>query len=144
MKKLLNMIGALAIVIGLAGCGDVSLVKGGTLEFDKSLTIGEAFENYKYFKSVSWEELTTDNGKKIVQVNAVINMDEHPKGAEWKKNVQEMKIVFQFSINKDETFDVTYAGMESIALNGEKNEYDANNIQLMQNLKEIYANTPLS
>lgn len=144
MKKLLIVIFALATIIGLAGCGNISLVKNGTLEFDKSLTIGQAFENYKYFKNVEWEEITTDNGKKVVQVNGVVDLDAHPSGTEWKKNIQEMKYIFQFSINQDDTFQISYVGVEAIGVDKEKRKLDANNIQLMQNLKEIYANGPLS
>jgi hypothetical protein len=144
MKKLLTIIFGLATIIGLAGCGKVSLVKDGTLAFDKSLTIGQAFDNYQYFDNVKWEEITTDNGKKVVQVNAIIDLDKHPKGVEWKKNIKEMKYIFQFTINQDETFQLSYGGIEAISINDEKNEINANNSQLMQNLKEVYGNVPLS
>ena len=51
------------------GCGDdVSTIKNGTLEFDKSITVGQAFDKYKYFSSTKWKSFSTDNGKKIVEV----------------------------------------------------------------------------
>lgn len=144
MKKILAAILTFALAIGFTGCGDVSKVKNGTLEFDKSLTIGEAFDNYKYFKKTDWSEITTDNGKKVVQVDGIVNMDIHPRGPEWKKNVKEMKYIFQFTINKDETFEISYFGVEGVNNNDEKQEYNANNFQMMQALKEIYSNQPVS
>lgn len=144
MKKLLTFLFTLATIISLAGCGNVSLVKDGTLEFDKSLTVGQAFDNYKYFKSVDWEEITTDNGKKVVQVSAMVDFDAHPSGEEWKKNIKDMKYIFQFTINQDDTFKISYVGIEANGIDGEKKSLDANNFQLMQNLKEVYANMPLS
>ena len=48
--------------------GDESVVKNGTLDFDKSITVGQAFDKYKYFSSTKWKCFSTDNGKKIVEV----------------------------------------------------------------------------
>jgi len=36
--------------------GNVNTVKNGTLNFDNSITVGEAFDNYKYFRKTKWEE----------------------------------------------------------------------------------------
>ena len=72
------------LLFGFIGCGkvstpfmdsDVSLVKDGTLRFDKSLKLGQAIDNYKYFKNVKWSSITSDNGKRIVSVIADIDMD---------------------------------------------------------------------
>lgn len=144
MKVFFSAIFTLAIIIGLTGCGNVSLVKDGTLEFDKSLTVGQAFDNYKYFKDVKWEEITTDNGKKVVQVDGIVDFDTHPSGPEWKKNLKEMKYTFQFTINKDKTFEISYFGVEGTNNNDEKQEFNANTYQMMLALKEIYSNKPVS
>ncbi len=141
MKKL--VLGLIALFV-LSGCSDISKVKTGTLAFDKSLSIGDAFDKYKYFKSTKWSDLETDNGKKVVQVDCEIDLDKHPSGAEWKANLNSMSVVVQFTINKDDTFQISYYGLEAVAKNGEKSEHKTNVLQMNTFLKELYANTPIS
>jgi hypothetical protein len=62
----------LVISFGIRGCGkifhgDVSKVKNGTLEFDETVKVGDAFDNYKYFSKTSWKEITSDQNKKVVE-----------------------------------------------------------------------------
>lgn len=47
-------IGVLLLVGIFTGCSDnsVTMVKKGTLEIDKSLTVGQAIDNYKYFRFI--------------------------------------------------------------------------------------------
>lgn len=52
----------------------------GVLELDKSLTVGEAFDNYKYFFNVKWEAFTTENEHKVVQVTVTLDLDKYPLG----------------------------------------------------------------
>jgi hypothetical protein len=144
MRKILTLLVTLFALISFSGCGNVSTVKDGTLEFDKSLTVGKAFDNYKYFKSVKWSEITTENGKKVVQVDCMIDFDKHPNGAALKNALKEMKMTFQFTVNEDNTFHITYCGMEGIKTNGEKMEQKANQYEMGVNLKQIYNNEPMS
>lgn len=59
------------LVFSLAACNSpVNRVKDGTLNIDKSITIGKAFENYSYFKKITWSHYTDKQGRDIVQVNA--------------------------------------------------------------------------
>ena len=62
----------LIIVFGLAACGvsPENRVKDGTLDLDKSITVGKAFESYSYFKKVVWSHYTDKQGREIVQVDA--------------------------------------------------------------------------
>jgi len=144
MKFLYSFLISAMIIVGFSGCGNISTVKDGTLELDKSLTVGKAFDNYKYFKSVKWSEITTENGKKVVQVDGVVDFDKHPKGAEWKNALKEAKMIFQFTVNEDKSFQITYFGMEGIKTDGEKIEHNANQFQMGLNLKQIYNNEPIS
>jgi len=140
MKKL--VIGLIALFV-FTGCSDISTVKNATLEFDKSISVGDAFDKYKYFKSTKWSDLETDNGKKVVQVDCEIDFDKHPSGTAWKVNLNSMSAVVQFTINKDDTFEVTYVGTEATAKDGEKKTNDSNQQQINMFLEDLYANRPL-
>jgi hypothetical protein len=75
-----NLIGKItyAIVVGigilLTGCdqmGNIGKVKSGILtDVSRSITVGEALDNYKYFKKTGWKEFKTDNGITVVEFNA--------------------------------------------------------------------------
>lgn len=135
----------------LSGGGNVGLVKNGMLELDKSLTVGEAFDNYKYFKKVTWESFTTENGREVVQVTGDLDLDLHPQGAAWKEGgVSKIDVLFQFLINKDgETFNIQTFGLKMKMKDGTEKTMGADEMglteyQLLQNLKEIYDNKPIS
>jgi hypothetical protein len=80
MKKLIAV-----VVIAFAACGcsqlsgdisSITVVKNSYLEsVDKSITIGQAFDGYKYFSEKEWTEFTTQQGRKIVQFKASMNDD---------------------------------------------------------------------
>jgi hypothetical protein len=87
---------------------NINLVKNGILYHDKSLTVGEAFDNWKAcHKNTSWTSFQTDNKRKIVQFTCdayVDHLDKH--------------FIFQFTINKDQTFILSYIGEEYIDTDG--------------------------
>jgi len=87
---------------------NINLVKNGILEYDKSLTVGEAFDNWKACQNnTSWTSFQTDNKRKIVQFTCdayVDHLDKH--------------FIFQFTINKDQTFILSYIGEEYIDTDG--------------------------
>ncbi len=77
MKKIIMsmMLGVIAMVI--TGCSnEIDLVKDGTMSFDKSLTIGEAFDNWSNCIEQDWEIIETDNGKKVVQFTGIQVIEE--------------------------------------------------------------------
>jgi len=130
---------------------NVSIVKNGILDFDKSLTVGQAFDNYKYFKDVEWESFTSENGRKVVEVNAKLDFSKYPDSEALKKQeVKNITIFFQFLINQDlESFQIHTYGMEFEMNDGTKKTVDAKDLNLNQynilnNLQEIYNNQPLS
>ncbi len=69
MNKIRLAIASLTASLFLAGCfnSDVDLVKDSVMEFDKTLTIGEALDNWKACEKTSWEQFETQNGKQIVE-----------------------------------------------------------------------------
>ena len=86
----------------------IKFVKNGVLDYDKSLTVGEAFDNWKAcHKNASWTSFKTDNKRKIVQFTCDAKVDHLDK-----------HIIFQFTINKDKTFILNYIGEEYIDTDG--------------------------
>ncbi len=68
MRKLLVSIMLGVITMIITGCSnEIDLVKDGTMSFDKSLTIGEAFDNWSNCINQDWKIIETDNGKIVVQ-----------------------------------------------------------------------------
>lgn len=133
----------------ILGCnkvsGDVDIVKNGILEFDKSLTIGQAFSNYKYFKEVKWEAIKTDNGRRIVTARAMVDLTKHPRfNEDVPLRLKQFALQFQFIINQDKTIQVAWCGAEAEKANGEKIEPQQNVViaKCINELREIYNNSP--
>lgn len=111
-KLLLSIVCITLVALALAGCSkivdDVSLVKNGYLDIDKSTTVGQAFDKYKYFKQVTWSKTKSDNGRRIVEVRGEFDvnkiMTEVTGGT--KPIYDEREMVVQFVINKDNTFEI--------------------------------------
>ena len=76
------------------GCSsDIDKVKDGILDFDKSLTIGEAIDNYKMCENVAWSSFKSDNGRDMVEArcdltNRFLNLAENSFKNE-KRRVEE-------------------------------------------------------
>lgn len=145
--KLYVLLFLLLSVISISGCdkaksltnSDVSLVKAGTLEFDKSLTVGQAIDKYRYFKKTDWELLKEDNGRRVVQTTADIDVMKHPDINPAK--IPELKSAFykfQFIINQDKTFQLGWCGFGAEKTDGSKIEPDksVNLIRCINTLKK--------
>ncbi len=70
------------LTIFVAVCSEASTVKDGILNFDNSITVGEAFDKYGYFSDTDWTDFETSNGRKIVQVRGTFN-DNYIKKMGW-------------------------------------------------------------
>lgn len=51
----------------------VAAVKNGVLQLDTSVTIGNAFDHYKYFPVCRWRTLQAENGRTVVQVDGAVD-----------------------------------------------------------------------
>ena len=110
MKKIIFIASAAFL---LTGCGsNVDLVKDGVMEFDKSITVGDAIDNYKACKSVKWSEFTSTDKREVVEAKCTLK-DEYKS----KHNISvkgPIELTIQFNINKDgETFEFRYAGISA-------------------------------
>ncbi len=69
MKKIKLTILISIASLFISGCFDsgVNLVKDSVMEFDKTLTIGEALDNWEACEKTDWKQFETGNGKQIVE-----------------------------------------------------------------------------
>jgi len=186
MKKLIFGFSMLLILVGLSGCSsDEDIVKDGVMNFNKSLTVGEALDNWSNCESKDWESFETSNGIKIVQFTCT---EKNPtnfnkefvstiepvklemvqkvimkslgdfKGKAWvekesrknlisinKKisnlkdsnslNIESVKDIFQFTINKDESFKISSVQYEILWKDGKKISAPQN---MMRQLQSAY------
>lgn len=150
--KILKLMIVATLLTMLSSCdSNTSLVKNGVLEMNGSLTVGEAFDNYKYFKEVEWSEFESDNGRDVVEIYGTADMEAHPSSEEWRKQgIVEMKLFFQFVVLRDgESFELLSGGLEMTGRNGKVVVKDAAELgltqfDLMSNIQEIYNNVPFS
>jgi len=73
---------------------NIDLVKDSIMRFDKSITVGQAFDNWEKCKDKKWTEFETNNKKQIVEFTCKIN---------------KMDCTVQWLINLDDTAEVIYA-----------------------------------
>lgn len=147
MSKLKLLVIGVFLSLMVAGCSDVGTVKDGTLNFDKSITVGEAFDKYSYFSDTDWTDFKTSNGREIVQVIGEFN-DDYIKKMGWTKRFKKASLIVQFKINKDDTFEISAIAFEFTSLKGKTKKIDAgqgmSQRQLNNMLKELYNDRPLS
>jgi len=147
MRKMKLFFVGLLLSVFMTGCSDVGIVKNGTLNFDKSLTVGEAFDRYSYFSSTEWQDFETSNGRKIVEINGIFT-NKYIKQMGWEKKFKQASLVVQFKINKNDTFEISAIGFNVIGINGKIEKINAGKgmsiIQLTNMLKELYNDKPLS
>ena len=158
MKKILSILAMSTLLIfGLSGCGsDIDIVKDGVVEYDDSIGVGDAFDNWKECKDSEWTEWVTDNKKRIVQFNCNVNYDKTEdtvrKYLTKEKNYSQenaeklvqkyvptaFQYIFQFTVKKDDTFELSYAGNKLAYKNGQKSE---NTLDMSRIINKVYKNS---
>ena len=137
------------------GCGNnpVDIVKNGTLDIDKSVSIGNAFEGYKYFYDKRWKTFADPQQRTIVEFSSALRLDMQDVEKIFGVNsylIQEMSkqtksIVYtaQFKLNKDEPnkFNLAYSGIMISVNNGKSEEHKDNRGEY---IRAIYNNEPLT
>lgn len=161
MKKINHLVLIIATALILTACGGdpTGSVKNGVLEFDTSVTVGQALDGYDYFKSTSWETFETSQGRTVVEFNGVMDLDSYAGSSlegmvltsdmidKAKDTMKELKITYQaqFSISKtDDSFEVQYSGINITGKridNGEDADIDESDEDL-SGLASIYNNQP--
>lgn len=119
MKKFL--ISGVVAAFALTGCfkgGDIASVKAGVMDFDKSLKVGDAFENWGECTHKKWSEFKTANGRKIVQFECrSTQVQDFVRTAkanfpkvyyqDARRDLEETTTTVQWTINTDDSFELT-------------------------------------
>jgi len=196
MKGLLFGFSVLLISIGFSGCtSEIDTVKDGVMKFNKTITVGQALDNWSNCESTEWEMFETENGVKVVQFTCneknptesnkklansltqktevseekirklkarwAINgkdtnsdwykrdlkkledelIEQNNDIAKFKKseslNIASVKDIFQFTINKDDSFQISNVQYEIVWENGKKFSAPQN---MMSRLQTAYKN----
>jgi hypothetical protein len=114
---------SLALFTSYSYADNIDLVKDSIMRFDKSITVGQAFDNWENCKDKKWTEFETNNKKRIVEFNC--------------KVVNGMDCTVQWLINLDDTSEVIYAKVTKKDENGKILE---RRMTPMQIFRAIYAN----
>lgn len=106
--------------------GNIAGVKGGVLEFNPTTTVGEALDNYTFFKSCVWESETMENG--VEYVNAIGELDvDGMRTSKPLRFTQAVKVeaVFQFVMHRDgASFNFQAFGLRFVLPDGTIKEID--------------------
>lgn len=164
MKAIMRLLAVSVFVVGLVGCGGsnpISLVKGGTLAIDESVSVGAALEGYKYFDKQAWSKIEDSQGRQIVEFRGHLDFDQFvgaelegmkltedvvQKGkAKLAEGHMDLTYVIQFAIGKDgETFEVKYSGLEMKGTNMDTGDSVSEDIpdEDLRTFQCIYSNQP--
>ena len=149
MRKIKFFIG-LFLLLMITGCdNNVDLVKDGIMNFNKTITVGDAFDNWKDCENSEWKSFKTDNNIPVVQFKcekkgvtefmnkckSFLSKKEQEKASylDIKSNTQ----IFQWTINKDDTFQIDNVQVETVWSDGKK---FSDSQKPMEQLERVYNN----
>ena len=150
MKAIKMLVVGLFLAIFMVGCSDdIDLVKNGVINFNKTITVGEAFDNWKDCKNSKWDSFETDNHIRVVEftcdkknvkeyfskVKSFLSKKEQKK-ADYL-DVVSNKQIFQWTINKDDTFQIDNVQVETTWADGKK---FTDSQKPMEQLRSVYNN----
>lgn len=150
MKTIKLLFVGLFLAIFMAGCNsDIDLVKNGVMNFNKTITVGEAFDNWNDCANSKWDSFETDNHIKVVEFTCEKkNVKEYfsklksflskkkQKKADYL-DVVSNKQIFQWTINKDDTFQIDNVQVETTWSDGKK---FSDSQKPMEQLQSVYNN----
>jgi hypothetical protein len=99
---------------------DIEVVMDSKLRYDKSMTIGDAFNKFRYFESKAWNFRQEEDNKKLVIFTGTLDLGNLKQ---YNKNLMKLKAAFIkviFVINIDNSIDVRSISYH-IRLRGEFN-----------------------
>lgn len=151
MKKIF-LIGLFGVL--LAGCSgdDIKTVQNGLMDFNKTVTVGQALNNWSSCHTKEWKESKAINGTRLVEFKCNFNMTNWVDKAidTWgeKSGSEDLDIesqwdVLQFTLNVDNSFQISKITSTIRWRDGKVaiiNEDNAN--KMVDKLKSIYNNEP--
>ena len=128
----------------------IDLVKSGTINKDKSTTVGNAFENYSFISNKDWRQFEDAQKRNIVEFRGKIDINQYKSMkygsiqmtplifAEANKNIAELIYVAKFAISKDgKSFEVLYSGCEICSKKTKRTNCDD---ETLSDIENIYKN----
>lgn len=150
MKRFIFGILTAMLMLGLSGCSDnTSLVKNGIMNFNKTITVGQAFDNWNDCENSEWSSFETDNKTPVVQfscekkgvneymskVKSFLSKKEQNKAS--YIDIKSITQIFQWTINKDDTFQIDNVQVETVWSDGKR---FSDSQKFMEQLKSVYNN----
>lgn len=150
MKKIKLIVVGLFLLFFVTGCSDnTDLVKNGIMNFNKTITVGEAFDNWNDCENSEWKSFETDNNTPVVEFKCekkdVVEFMNKSKSFLSKKeqekasylDVKSNTQIFQWTINKDDTFQIDNVQVETVWSDGKK---FSDSQKPMEQLESVYNN----
>jgi len=150
MQTIKLFITGLFLSLLVTGCADnTDLVKDGIMNFNKTITVGDAFDNWKDCENSEWSSFETDNKTPVVQftcekkganeymskVKSFLSKKEQDKAS--YLDIKSNKQIFQWTINKDDTFQIDNVQVETVWSDGKK---FSDSQKPMKQLQSVYNN----
>lgn len=140
------------VVLVLLGCDgksntDLQKIKGGMLKFNRTMTIGEAFDRYDICITRDWAEFENENKQNVVEFRCELPLDyliwdkesDTAKSAvaAMQKQGCVMFLRYQFKVNANQTFDILHSEIVTTDKNGNISKYP---IGAIDSINRIYEN----
>ena len=150
MSKLKLLVIGVFLSLMITGCSnDIDLVKDGVMNFNKTITVGEAFDNWNNCEDSKWDSFETDNHTRVVEftceekgakefmnkVKSFLSKKEQEKAS--YLDIKSGTRIFQWTINKDDTFQIDNVQVETVWSDGKK---FSDSQKPMEQLKSVYNN----
>jgi len=128
----INFVALMIVQLLIFGTSEIDSVKNGVMNFNKTITLGEALDNWDDCESSSWTSFETSNKTKIVEFTCskkdVKEMGEKvfsfvktdKEKAKIFLSLESVTQKFQFTINKDDTFQIDNVQREIVWSDGKK------------------------
>lgn len=154
------VVAILAMVTSGCSSNPEDVVKSGTLQFDKSVTVGDALNGYQYFDDKEWKSFKDPQKRQIVEFNGAFDFDKFANielpGMQQltsdmikkaKRNLRDLAITYkaQFAVSKDgKSFELRYSGIKMSGTNKDTGQKSDQNIAdtTFFTIQHIYANKP--
>jgi len=102
--KIAALVGFILLVVGICSYkgtpkDPVQFVKSGYLDIDRGISVGEAFDNYRCFKKVTWKSFKEKNGRTLVEATGKLNLEALDTGSMFKEQgINDISLVVRFSV----------------------------------------------
>jgi hypothetical protein len=123
--------------------GVIKRIKNATLECDTTRTIGNVFENYAYFKKIQWKKTVNTACTQAVYAHSELKIEFLAMERTYKESLKSVALNIEFCCERDQTFRLKHMCIETVKIEGNRRKYTLFEHEIMQCLRNIYANEPI-